>query len=1149
MKLSLIQIVEGIVALLALLAVLAFIFPLPFKAAADFLGFEVKLPGRAFTPYESSDVTVIESLNGLRCALNSVAAGQAGENIASLCPEHDPILSNASLKSESLAIAESPNPIEPTEEEAATLLSAMENIETKDPKQLENIITGAIISGKAVADTEETSEEKTQPCTGMEFGGVCVECFDVLKVSKNKETAVQQIVTETLNCWKAFQTNEYENLYCGKIGVPADFDGEISEREFCKALDNAGDLGGDLAGSGICGAALIGENYDWGIGTIKAGSAPFYLCGDNAGGNEIFITRDPANCEISRMYSVTDIGDNACVVHNFELPQKFDNSGLLHPMNWIAGYNDPDFLIYYQAFPQGADRYWHVDTLSAATIAMTVGFALWDAVPALGAASKALRSTVSKTMQEGAQEAAEQVVKQGVLRTAATNFFKAINEKGWRRTLRETFLKETFEDTYYGVGKAIAGDIAEQSDTFFKSRIPLIGKIRRLRSLLQPGYKENLVSTLETQFSSTLNSKGLRLSDDFFANFLKKEGIEGPLGMELLLDPDNYKSLRDEALNAYRKQVAREMAEQAVETNLQKLTKESTRNMMKNIKAQNFFKGFFKEGVYELNEEAIREGLEHSIKKLGALPWWRRKFLLDQSTELAQQFIDKRGILDIVKSAGGAIIDIPSAIRGRIGTARAMAELTQTATGEIVSTSSEFARQLTDDFLDAAKRAIPAKDFSSLTKLVLGGDKTKELWKGRLFPGLAEGLWENKERWASVIALFLLFNAQDAADEKYQPVGMNSLAVARPAAISKPVSFELSNLSKKFFITSKLHKHDAFYGASPCKADLIIREDLCTCSRNPVGYQHLPLAEGYPYFDAKGLELNENTLRDDDFIYDHFKKVSPKEFETFTQFGESKTFKSEQAFIDFIKKLVQKSKSWRKHAETFINISEINSAKAAIGARERMNVANFFDNMINGVYFGQQAGEGTFTSGEEIVPAARGTVFLFKDYEPYFDFDGVQIQCTSRGLMTNFMDAQRTSWSTLFGYAAQNWEEMKAELNYNPYAHPNFKIPCLTISYSRHEDWNDGINYCIDEFTYVEAERNFWFAASIVTGIAVTVLGDGPGLSIALAASGLYSGYAEEQAARQAKWPAVEDQGMKGEVPITQTTFTEAGITLTGGTA
>jgi len=86
MKLSLIQIVEGIVALLALFAVLAFIFPLPFKAAADFLGFDVKLPGRAFTPYESSDVAVIESLNGLRCAFNSVAAGTAGKNYSSICP-------------------------------------------------------------------------------------------------------------------------------------------------------------------------------------------------------------------------------------------------------------------------------------------------------------------------------------------------------------------------------------------------------------------------------------------------------------------------------------------------------------------------------------------------------------------------------------------------------------------------------------------------------------------------------------------------------------------------------------------------------------------------------------------------------------------------------------------------------------------------------------------------------------------------------------------------------------------------------------------------------------------------------------------------------------------------------------------------------
>lgn len=119
-----------------------------------------------------------------------------------------------------------------------------------------------------------------------------------ITLSTDKETAISQLVAETLTCWEHFQENNFENIHCIEIIIPSDFVGEITERAFCKALDNSGPLGNDLAGAGICGVSLTRENYEWQIDTLKAGLPLFYICGDNSGGNELFLTRNLNQCPL-----------------------------------------------------------------------------------------------------------------------------------------------------------------------------------------------------------------------------------------------------------------------------------------------------------------------------------------------------------------------------------------------------------------------------------------------------------------------------------------------------------------------------------------------------------------------------------------------------------------------------------------------------------------------------------------------------------------------------------------------------------------------------------------------------------------------------------------------------------------------------------
>ena len=64
-----------------------------------------------------------------------------------------------------------------------------------------------------------------------------------------------------------------------------------------------------------------------------------------------------------------------CTVKNFELDQKFQEKEIygatFTPEEWIAGYGDPEYLIYYQQFPLGEDTAWS-GTLTWVQNAVTV---------------------------------------------------------------------------------------------------------------------------------------------------------------------------------------------------------------------------------------------------------------------------------------------------------------------------------------------------------------------------------------------------------------------------------------------------------------------------------------------------------------------------------------------------------------------------------------------------------------------------------------------------------------------------------------------------------------------------------------------------------------------------------------------------------
>ena len=98
--------------------------------------------------------------------------------------------------------------------------------------------------------------------------------------------------------------------------------------------------------------------------------------------------------------TVIDCEGNMCTVYNFQLPQKL--KGPLEFEEWINGYGDPKYLVYWQAFPIGEDsdwKSWSAWYSGVGTIGFAVSCALGGIIT-LGSGVKAILKS-PKTVTSG----------------------------------------------------------------------------------------------------------------------------------------------------------------------------------------------------------------------------------------------------------------------------------------------------------------------------------------------------------------------------------------------------------------------------------------------------------------------------------------------------------------------------------------------------------------------------------------------------------------------------------------------------------------------------------------------------------------------------------------------------------------------------
>src|SRR3989338_4933821 len=99
------------------------------------------------------------------------------------------------------------------------------------------------------------------------------------------------------------------------------------------------------------------------------------------------------------------------------------------------------------------------------------------------------------------------------------------------------------------------------------------------------------------------------------------------------------------------------MAEQSVVTYTRKMTKEFTREMTQQLAVKHFFRELFSENLESLNKDVLEKSMKKALKKFESLSAKEQAKAVEEGARLAQQFIDKEGVIDFVKIIGSSLAD------------------------------------------------------------------------------------------------------------------------------------------------------------------------------------------------------------------------------------------------------------------------------------------------------------------------------------------------------------------------------------------------------------------------------------------------------------------------------------------------------------
>jgi hypothetical protein len=373
--------------------------------------------------------------------------------------------------------------------------------------------------------------------TGRSFGKAKVIPTEInlrpLFLGAGGENPGKQLARAMVDCWTIFVDEGNNNKYCFAID-PTALKTSVTEENLRKGFE---DLQDDPSCNSDCrslAADLVGtiENIRWDSGLVITPTNEkdhIIVCADNTRLNEIHITtKDSGHCKLSKEEKKAN--PKQIFIQGFSLPQtitKASNPITYTVEEWLNVYGDPEYVLFYEQFPQEEAAYWHasgykiawtgivmagaislgvdVATLGIGRIFRGVGKVL-TAIPGVGrgflavkgavadAASFVGRKTIGGLLKRIFKETGEAAAKKAMIKDGV----EEITEKFLKNTLKE-FAEEVPEATIKAM-KETAGETAEKVLAEFGEEAT--GKFITVSGrLTQEGREELLNRVSKTVFS------------------------------------------------------------------------------------------------------------------------------------------------------------------------------------------------------------------------------------------------------------------------------------------------------------------------------------------------------------------------------------------------------------------------------------------------------------------------------------------------------------------------------------------------------------------------------------------------------------------------------------------------------------------------
>lgn len=441
-------------------------------------GILAKAPAeKEFVPYEGPPLTdeeriVLNSVNALRCALNSVALGRYAPDDPKVCP---PPLEKAP----------------PAFKETPTGLAWVH-------------VTGRVGASKSY-DTAQVH------CEGAPV--------ETLSLPWDWEKSLKAISQAILNCKaKALDPNLPQDTRCARIdvldwGAPDQFainEGHITDYMKKHKSDFPGWEGAiDWLLSGALQNHIEVETDDGKL--TKRNQYDATLCVDFKRGWTInYISVNGCDLEATETFS--------CEVKNFELPQpEVKDRGVAGL--FIQAFGDPRWLVYYESFPPEAAEYWHkewTDMFNLWTIGTVTVMGVLNMAGGVGGKAAKVAKAAAKEGQELAKKGAKELVEAGV-KEAERVLINRLGKSGVENTMKSLVIQESLQGIK-GIDKEISEEITE---TIMKA----IGKRTGPRAL-----KKAMKEGLDKQISDIIEKRLTKIPDEFIDARMAKVPISEFLG-------------------------------------------------------------------------------------------------------------------------------------------------------------------------------------------------------------------------------------------------------------------------------------------------------------------------------------------------------------------------------------------------------------------------------------------------------------------------------------------------------------------------------------------------------------------------------------------------------------------------------------------